>query len=334
MDKFVSNIVEETQIDQDTHIHVIRLPYKNGYTYNSKIAKHFLNIFNPDWVSLQYVSYSFQNKGLPFYFSKSFNILSQGRNLHIMFHEIWVGITKDRNYKSRVIGYIQKYIIKNFIQKTNPKFISSTNKFYSLAINSLGYKNEIIPLFSNIKQFSITLEDINFFYNQINITDKESKNCILVGLFRSIHEIKFIENPLKQILENNILNKKVFLISFGRNTITEKQLLNNLVIKYANFIIYIDLGFLNELQISTILHNIDYGIASTQKLKLAKSGTFAAFKLHGVKTLYYDNNEIINYDMNDFNIWFEKYLIQENYCWGVNYISNKHIYHFLNKYSN
>jgi hypothetical protein len=243
-----------------------------------------------------------------------------------MFHEIWPGIAKDTNFKLRAIGYIQKNTIKNFIKKTTPKFISSTNKLYALAINSLGYKTEIIPLFSNIKKYSITLDDINFFYKQINITNKERENWILVGLFGSIHELKFIEYPLKQILENNNLNKKVFLISFGKNTFKEKQLLKNLALKYSNVLNHIDLGFLNESQISTILQNIDYGVVSTQKLKLAKSGTFAAFKLHGVRILYYDNNEKINYNMNDINKWFEKYLIQDSNCWSVNYITNKHIY--------
>ena len=54
------------QTDNNIEIEVLRLPELLAWHVRLYMAKKFTGDFNPDWISLQFVPFGYQIKGLPF----------------------------------------------------------------------------------------------------------------------------------------------------------------------------------------------------------------------------------------------------------------------------
>jgi hypothetical protein len=65
-DKTVPDKLEEKQTVDNIELPVLRIPAHYSSKKRFRSAGEWIRTFNPDWLSLQYVPYSFQNKGLPF----------------------------------------------------------------------------------------------------------------------------------------------------------------------------------------------------------------------------------------------------------------------------
>ena len=55
MDKEVLSDTHEIQEIDGVKMEVLRLPYENGFHQNIMHSKHWIDSFNPNWISLQYV---------------------------------------------------------------------------------------------------------------------------------------------------------------------------------------------------------------------------------------------------------------------------------------
>src|ERR1700679_2438430 len=64
-DTKISEIMSGSQEMEGTPIPVLRLPSMLPWKERETIARKWLNDFDPDWVSLQYVCFGFHIKGLP-----------------------------------------------------------------------------------------------------------------------------------------------------------------------------------------------------------------------------------------------------------------------------
>src|ERR1700682_2918463 len=78
---------------------VLRLPSDRLTANAFKRAGEWIEIFNPEWLSLQFVPFSFHAKGLPLRFVRLFSMLGKGRNWHVMVHELWVGMNIEASRK-------------------------------------------------------------------------------------------------------------------------------------------------------------------------------------------------------------------------------------------
>lgn len=76
---------EQIIVDSDLKIDVVR--FSSLLTWRSRIDKleRLLNIFRPDWISLQYVPYSYQKKGIAYELAENLKSLSRGWKWHINF---------------------------------------------------------------------------------------------------------------------------------------------------------------------------------------------------------------------------------------------------------
>lgn len=64
-DKNVTAVTYQVQEDDITSITCLRLPQNISWNYRMNEAGVFSDAFNPGWLSLQYVPFAFQDKGLP-----------------------------------------------------------------------------------------------------------------------------------------------------------------------------------------------------------------------------------------------------------------------------
>src|SRR5215210_3802535 len=89
-DRYVSEVFKTIQHDDATAISVLRLPSNLVTKKKMQFARKWIDNENPEWLSLQYVPFSFHTKGLPFRLSKLLRGLGKGRKWQIMFHELWL----------------------------------------------------------------------------------------------------------------------------------------------------------------------------------------------------------------------------------------------------
>ena len=320
MDKEVLSDTHEIQEIDGVKIEVLRLPYENGFHQNIESAKSWVDSFNPHWISLQYVPFSFHHKGMPFGFHNALLPLLRNRNFHIMFHELWVGISVISPLKHKILGYFQKRIAQKIINKKNPIAITTTNVLYNLVLKNANINSTILPLFSNISKVEIDENYFNSILSQHNIEDASS--CFFVGVFGTIYPKANIEDELKNVFDSKEKNRKIFFLHFGRIGLYGKKELARLKDHFIGMIQFIELGELPSDKVSTILQKLDLGISSTPSQHVGKSGVYAALKLHGVNVVMSGGDFLPDYDV-ELQNKMPGYLNRNPEMWDVKFIAQQ-----------
>src|SRR5690606_14494507 len=146
-DKYVTRRFEGTQKDIDINVPTIRLPSILSWPVRIRQANQAVSVADPEWISLQYVPYSFQTKGLPLQLGKRLKKIVGERNWHIMFHELWVGIKKDSPCQHFFYKYFQKQSVKKLVRNLRPSLLHTSNAIYQQELKTIGLKSDILPLF-------------------------------------------------------------------------------------------------------------------------------------------------------------------------------------------
>ena len=320
MDKVTLVDTHEIQKIDGVEIEVLRLPYENGFHQNLQSSKNLIDSLNPDWISLQYVPFSFHHKGMPLGFHNALLPLVRDRNFHIMFHELWVGISVISPLKHKILGFFQHRIAKQIINKTKPLSITTTNILYDLILNKANIKTTVLPLFSNISKVEADNNYFNSLLIQYNITDASS--CYFVGVFGTIYPQANIEDELMNLYESKEKNKKLIFLHFGRIGVYGKKELERLKDQFIGMIQFIELGELPSDKVSTILQKLNLGISCTPSQHVGKSGVFAAMKLHDVDVVMSGGESLPDYDV-ELQNKMPAYLNRKPEMWDVNYIAQQ-----------
>lgn len=271
-DKHSMGIEESIQKDEDNEILVLRLGKSNSWNNRIDAAKQFITNQNPDWLSLQYVSFGFQDKGLPFGLTR---ILKQmggsDRKWHVMFHELWVGMNDEASFKLKIWGKIQKYLVLNLLRNLKPIKISTQTDIYAWQLKRNGFTPHLLPLCSNIK----------------NIKPKANRNeteYINIAIFGSICQNTPFKDFITEFLPyQNTSNGKYKFLFMGRNGV---ELPVWTKICSENNIKFEILGELPGAEISNILNSCHIGISTTPVLLAQKSGVVAAYLAHHLKVVF------------------------------------------------
>lgn len=320
MDKEVLTDTNEIQEIDGVKMEVLRLPYENGFHQNIQSSKQWIDSFNPEWISLQYVPFSFHHKGMPFGFHNALWPLVRNRNFHIMFHEMWVGISVISPIKHKVLGFFQKGIAKKIITKTKPLSITTSNVLYNLVLQKAEIKAMVLPLFSNIKK----IKPDEIYFNSILTENKidDISSCIFVGVFGTIYPQANIESVLCELHDSKIKNQKIVFLHFGRIGAFGKKELERLKDHFKGMIQFVELGELPSDKISTILQKLDVGISCTPSQHVGKSGVYAAMKLHGIEVAMSGGDVLPDYDT-ALQIKMPEFLNRPSEMWDVKYIAQQ-----------
>jgi hypothetical protein len=295
-DNHVSNYVREIQEIEQARVPTYRIPEVTIYSQRLKWTQELILQQNPDWISLQFVPYSFNAKGLPFWLPLFLKKVKGKHNWHIMFHELWLGIDKESSIKHKIIGQIQQILIKRLIAATEPSIVTTQNKLYQFFLQSHGVKTAVFPICGNIPI--------------ANLKEKSSHFTQFV-LFGTIHQGAPFKDFIKDLLSyRNTLVKPIKFIFIGKNGPEidyYKHILEN------NNISFEVMGLQSENVISQVLSESTYGISTTPYFQTEKSGVYAAYKEHQLNTIsisrewtptagQYDIPQIIKYDKNNLNL--------------------------------
>jgi len=249
-------------------------------TWDSNGLKSIKNVFKDktyDYISLQYVPFSFNKKGLPILLGKNLKNIFPNANWHIMFHELWVAMEIGASFKSKTHGYAQKQLINGLIKTLKPSLINTHCNLYKHQINQLGHNATILPLFSNIVKSKQKANHIK--------SNKEKKTLVL-SVFGSIHYGAPVSSFLDELLQvtqsdsNEFFKIKfIFIGNCGSHVEEWTSVLKDYNIEFKIT------GKLNEHDISNYFSNTDFGITTTPYLLVEKSGTVAAMLQHNLNVI-------------------------------------------------
>lgn len=269
-DKNVTRIAYQEQEDDSTLIPCLRLPQNIHWKNRMMEAGAFLDIFNPDWLSLQYVPFAFQNRGLHFGLVEKLKTLANGRNWHIMFHELWVGIERESSLKMKLWGRAQQLLILHMLRKLKPGRIGTQMQIYKALLNNLGYnKVSLLPLFSNIPG-SDTIK---------RTPDPTYYTCVLFGSIHNSAPVNIFIKELKECCQKARSLRFVFIGRCGEGIKEWISVLEEHKIPYTVA------GECVATKISHYLNEADLGISTTPWYLVEKSGTVAAMLSHSLPVL-------------------------------------------------
>lgn len=269
-DRFVKEITDLEQGFEGENIPVLRLPSILKSNIRFSAAKQYIDQFDPEYLSLQYVPYSFQKKGLPFGLGKQLAEIGKGRKWHIMFHELFIGIEQGASIKARIVGFAQQLIISDLLEKIGPQVIHTQISLYKKKLERLSdIKVQLLPLFGNIPIFTSTLS-INNSYLCITFFGGLQAG---VPILEFVDWIKRNQERIKKIIHLHFVGNNGKELSDWEDILTERN------IEYTVH------GSQNIEYISKLFHESAIGVVTTPYLLVRKSGSAAAMLEHGLPVL-------------------------------------------------
>lgn len=266
-------LVEDTiQEDCGYSIPVLRIPEKLSWSDKLSLSHEYIQSYNPVWISLQFVPYSFHKKGLPLVLASKLHLAVKGYKIHIMFHELWLGIPLNDNlsWKDKIVAVLQKSIIHQLIRKLRPDLITTSIKVYQQAL--FGQAVSILPLFGNIPLKKVLAERV-----------KEKIIVVHFGTFTSNEaDFKNQVNSLNQISKK--FQKTLIFKIIGRGGNAKDKMLD-IIRAIVNDVTIINLGELSLEEISSCLQSADIGISRANAVLAGKSGSTIAMLEHGLPVL-------------------------------------------------
>jgi len=276
----IVSLAEENKLDlfegvqhcEEIKIPVLRSAVISHKNYVQEV-KTWIDEFNPGWISLQFVPFSFHQKGLVFRLHKLLLDIGNGRKWHIMVHELWVGMHKSPTKKTIAWGWVQKQLIKYFFRQINPAIIHTHTQLYLLQLKKIGFNAFHLPLFGNISMSTKIEKAIN----------SQNKKDMGIVLFGGIHP----GAPIDQFAKDAALYSRkkkipVSLTLVGRCGSEQERWASTWTNEGLNIKI---MGEQSAESVSEILRCNDLGISTTPIALIEKSGSVAAMREHGLPVL-------------------------------------------------
>jgi len=276
---------KETNEAPHPSIRVVRLPAKTALSKRAARAASLLTDWEPEWISLQFVSYAFNRMGLPIAELYWLPRLLRGRRLHVMLHELWVGLGVMKSPKNAILGSLQKWVLMLLLNRLRPTVLHTSNDYYRMTLRSHGVDAMMLPLFSNIPVTTESAESwLADAVRNIGGPDisRHREGFWLLGLFGSIPAGWPSDRLLARLSAvARASGRRAVVISAGETGSALPSLLQAWRTKHPD-IDFVAIGPRSVLEISQFLNSIDFGITPHPIYLLGKSGSVAAMLEHGV----------------------------------------------------
>ena len=232
---------------------------------------------NCDTCSIQYAPYAFSETG--FIETSTFKFLQglSGINIHINFHEIWIGAYPSASWKEKLIGWRQKKDLLRISKLAQPNLTNCSNPAVLERLSKVGINANYLYLFGNIP-----FAPLHY---------KKPSDNLKVVIFGTLYE-KFPFTILIETLMtiSHSMQKSIQIRIVGKQR--ESNGLNNLKRLSAKYSFLIqEVGELASNLISQELQICDLGICTTPFDILGKSGATAAMLEHRLPVLAYDDGD-------------------------------------------
>jgi len=266
---------------------VMRLPRATPWRERVTMARQLLHAFKPDWISLQFVPFGFQRKGLCFGLSKRLAVIKQTAAWHIMFHELWLGLGEQSSVKHRIWGAMQRFIVKDLVNRLRPRVIHTQAEPYRRVLEREGIKASRLRLFGNISYANAARWNGFFELLATSVAgwNHDRAQLYLAGIFGGVHREWDAEQAVSTIIPLvQRFQKRLVMVFFGKNNVHPKRF-DELRSKLQDRADVVVAGERIDSEISQILQSLDLGIATSPRQIIQKSGSVAAMLEHGLQVL-------------------------------------------------
>ena len=293
-DTMINQAREENQKINDHNIHVLRLPTSMAWSKRIDKASNYLGETDPEWISLQFVPYGFHAKGIIGSLAKRLEPLTRGRKIHLMMHEIWIGESKEYNFKDRIVGLVQKNFVLQLIKSLKPIIIHTSNPAFRFLLQRNGVVAQELPLFGSIPvetpvEINPVLKELS---NRSHPIDKDTRKIfLLIGIFGTLHPQWQPEPLFTQLkIAAEKLGRKIIFLAAGRLGSAGENIWKNLTKKYSNSFTLINFATQPKRFLSHYLQTLDLGVATSPWALIGKSSTVAAMLDHGLPVVVTRND--------------------------------------------
>ena len=270
-------VAQETLV-VEAGITLLRLPGAWPFSRRTAQARQWVGAFNPDWLSLQFVPFSFHPKGLPFGLGEQLARIGQGRAWHLMMHELWVGMQQEAPTKHVWWGKVQRHLIKSLIARLQPKLVHTQTRLYQAQLAKLGVASQLLPLFANIAR-----EDSHVKASSELLPPPPEQAAVRLLIFGSIHPGAPVAAFVHEVAQYAAAQARPVVLTLIGRCGPEQA---HWVAAWEGAGLPVELlGEQAPSRISAALASASLGIATTPLAQIEKSGTTAAMLAHGLPVL-------------------------------------------------
>ena len=272
-DQHVSRSGSELQRGQTQPLHCTRLSSTEPWHERLASAQSLVHEFNPDWISWQIVPYGFHPKGLVPPELCAFSILGRNRFVHVMLHELWIGLSRGEPLKSLAWRSLQRRRLLQFLRALGPSLIHTSNFTYQTVLAREGCASHILPLFGNVPVGEI-------------VPAIPSKQEWVGGIFGTVHP-QFTIVPCFDVLSAGAKasGRRLRILGIGRLGKHGEDMFARLNEQYHGQLEAVVVGEKAPAEISRLLQTLDFGIATHPWALVGKSGAVAAMLDHGLPVI-------------------------------------------------
>ncbi len=232
---------------------------------------------NPDWISLQFVCFSFHPKGFIHRLTPFIQQSIGTAKLHIMFHELWVGEQPSLPFKHKVMGLMQRQQILKALKCWQASAMHTSNELYQFILKHHGYSASILPLFGNIPIQT---------QNKPNVASGlDPKQRTLLFPFSQRHDWNVTETMdcFSEIAQTAGVRLRLLQAGQLRSGDQHWSYIQNFC-KTHDWECE-QLGPQTEAHLSQLMHEADIGVSSAHIALAGKSGAVVAMQEHGLPVI-------------------------------------------------
>ncbi|MEX0323076.1 MAG: hypothetical protein AB3N63_13010 [Puniceicoccaceae bacterium] len=267
-------MLTSSQLVRDVSVPVTRLSRNVAWSKRIRASKKIISSLKPEWLSLQFVPYSYNSKGIPILLPYKMKKFGSTYHWHIMFHELSLDFGLPLPLKEQTITLFQKFIIRNTIRQLQPKLISTQTTDYVQKLEHLSGEPILkLPLFSNIVKAP---PNATLACRLMNIP-QNTRDDFLIGLaFGNLHGGTLTNSLIMPfIAAAKVRNKTPFFVHVGNLTTTAMDQWESFNRNRPSGLKTLKLGFLPDPDLSQVIQECDFGISTTPWSLAEKSGTVA-----------------------------------------------------------
>ncbi|PRY54572.1 glycosyltransferase involved in cell wall biosynthesis [Arcticibacter pallidicorallinus] len=269
----------------DSSFRTLRLSTRLSWKRRGTLSADLIKEVDPVWISLQFVGFAYHRYGLPLGMISLVKKLSDSRYLHIMFHELWCGMSASAPPKEVVLGKLQYWFLRLMLASLKPREVFTNIERYQDRLQQLGVQPLLVPVFSNIPLASRVSEeswDAVIAKSGLQPLLRGSENRLVLGFFGSIYPIAGFKALIKNAYEAaGVLGRECCVVLIGNSSKEDLARLSGCSLPMRVF----ELGMQSAGIINRAMDLVDFGVVTTPVDGINKSGGAAAWIERGIPIL-------------------------------------------------
>jgi glycosyltransferase involved in cell wall biosynthesis len=283
-DAHVDAPTRQRQDGRGLELDALRVPAGSPWAERLAHARAWLAGLQPERVSLQFVAYAFEPRGVVAGLGRRLGALAGEAPIHAMLHETWIGIDRGAPWRHRVLGRLQRAALRGLLRDLDPVVVHTSNRHYAGVLAEAGVHAEVLPLFGNVPL--VAPPDAGWLERETaHVAPGPPIDGRVFGVFGTIHP-EWDPEPLVAALAaaGRREGRTHAVLAIGRQGPGAASW-QRLARRHAGALRVGWLGERGPADLSRFLQSIDCGLATTPWHLLGKSGTVAAMLDHGVPVI-------------------------------------------------